>query len=388
MAGKRGREGVTVAERLLEEPYRFDFFQAVRLLELIARSGSHDESSPRRKSVGRDHAPDEEVVRFRSLPSRGFPSSPIKSLQPADGRLLTDASGPPPEMQVTFMGLTGPSGVLPQHYTQLVIDRLRVNDSSLRDYLDLFHHRVISLFYRAWEKYRFPYSHERAARADDGNDDGNGGDDDSLFTFAMYCCVGLGFPSLRRRMNVADETILYYAGHFAQSRPSAATLEQIVADYFGVPAEVQQFFGQWFYLSERRNQSKLPSADCPAGRNNQLGLDTIAGERVWNVPSKFRIRLGPLSYSQFRDFIPGRGRLQTLSEIVRLYVGAEFDFDVQLILRSAEVPWCQLDSDSSDPARLGWNTWIRSSPLQDDVGDAVFVVDGMPQKKQPFTNPN
>ncbi len=372
MAGKRGREGVTVAERLLEEPYCFDFFQAVRMLELIARSGSHDESSPQRKSVGHDFAPDEEVVRFKSFPSRSFPSSPIETLRPTEGKLLSDADGPPPEMLVTFMGLTGPSGVLPQHYTQLVIDRLRENDTSLRDYLDLFHHRVISLFYRAWEKYRFPFSHERAAREKDG--------DDSLFTFALYCCVGLGFPSLRRRMNVADETVLYYAGHFAQSRPSAATLEQIVGDYFQVPAEVQQFFGQWFYLSERRNQSKLPSADCPAGRNNQLGLDAIAGERVWNVPSKFRIRLGPLSYSQFRDFIPGRRRLETLAELVRLHVGMEFDFDVQLVLRGEEVPWCRLDSDSSDPARLGWNTWIRSSPLQNDVGDAVFVVDGMPEK--------
>ena len=152
MAAADGGESAGLIEALRREPYRFDFFQAVRLLEHLGG----------RAPVGRDAAPDEEAVRFRALPALRFPAAEISRLsQTPDG---------PPEMVVSFLGLTGPSGVLPQHYTTLLLSRIRGKDYSLRDFLDLFNHRITSLFHRAWEKYRLPFSYERSRQ--DGKEEG------------------------------------------------------------------------------------------------------------------------------------------------------------------------------------------------------------------------
>ena len=135
---------------LFEEAYRFDFFQAVRLLERLY---------PDREPVGREAHPSREVARFGARVTLEFPASQIQEIMPAD-----DESGPS-RMTVNFMGLTGPLGVLPHSYTQLLFQRLLQKDFTLRDFFDLFNHRAISLFFRAWEKYHFPIAYER--RRDD-----------------------------------------------------------------------------------------------------------------------------------------------------------------------------------------------------------------------------
>ncbi|MEM9659302.1 MAG: type VI secretion system baseplate subunit TssG, partial [Planctomycetota bacterium] len=186
-----------VFESLANRPHEFDFFQAVRLLTQIGCRES-DGTPPRRQVVGRDFSPQHEVVRFRALPSHSFPPAEIASFH------VTDQSAPA-EMSVSFMGLTGPVGALPQHYTQAVIDRLRLKDHALREFLDLFNHRAISFFYRAWEKHRVLPSMERACV--EGVED--------PFTRSVYCCVGMGVSTLRDRLEARDETFLYYAGLFA-----------------------------------------------------------------------------------------------------------------------------------------------------------------------------
>src|SRR5688572_17697079 len=139
MASARRGKNVAVNELLAAEPYRFDFFQAVRVLEALARRGENGER--KRQPVGGDHAPQDEVVRFRAHVSHRFPAGGIQDLRlpKSDDDLF--------EMTVSFLGAIGPSGALPQHYTQLVIDRVRQKDTSLRDFLDLFHHRLISHYY-------------------------------------------------------------------------------------------------------------------------------------------------------------------------------------------------------------------------------------------------
>jgi len=188
----------------------------------------------------------------------------------------------------------------------------------------------------------------------------------------LYCLVGLGPTALRRRSRYDDEALLYYAGLFAQRPPSAVSLEMIVADYFAVPAAVRQFQGQWLILS-LEDRSLLPTPRDLRGQNNQLGGNVVIGERVWDVQSKFRVRLGPLDYAQFRHFVPNGKALPTLGQLVRTYVGPQWDFDVQPVLRAAQVPWCRLGGDGQDPSRLGWNTWVRNRPLKRDADDAVFV---------------
>ena len=374
MAPAIGRNRPALVQELMAEAYRFDFFQAVRILERMGR----EEGAPGagRHPAGEDYAPKEEAVRFRAVVSHSFPAgaiseirAPAKDATGADGADgAEEPPGGPPEMTVACLGLTGPQGVLPDHYTALLISRVRGKDYALRDFFDLFNHRTISLFYRAWEKYRFPFAYERSALAeDDARED--------LFTHVLYSLVGMGTRTLRGRMSFDDEALLYYGGHFAHYPRSAVSLAMIVSDYFELAAEVKQFQGQWLYL-DQDDLSQMPTRANRLGQNNRLGDNLVVGGRVWDVQSKFRLRLGPLSYRQFCRFIPSGDALKPLSEMVRHYVGGEFDFDVQPVLLKDEVPRCQLGADGSDPARLGWNTWIRSGQFEHDVDDAVFSLEG------------
>jgi type VI secretion system protein ImpH len=137
---------------------------------------------------------------------------------------------------------------------------------------------------------------------------------------------------------------------------------------------VEQALGQWLTLDDD-DLSTLPDEDCPNGCNNELGISLIVGERVWDVQSKFRVRVGPLHYSQFRQFMPDGDALPALIQLVRTYVGSELDFDVLPILRRDEAPRCQLRSDEKDASRLGWNSWIHDEDYSNDLTDAIFFVE-------------
>jgi type VI secretion system protein ImpH len=274
--------------------------------------------------------------------------------------------------------------VLPRHYTELLLrlEATRVPErEALREWLDLFTHRLLSLFHRAWEKYRFPVVYERHDR---------GSSDLDPFSQALFSLVGLGTPALRGRLVVSREVtveatttegplarvddlaLVYYAGILAHRPRNAIGLEALVGDYFGLIARVAQHVGQWLVL-EPVDQTRL-AADAS---HNLLGAGAVLGERVWDVQGKICIHLGPLSYAQFVEFLPDRDpvverkALFLLAHLVRLYVGQDLDFDVKLILRGDEVPDCVLEETEDVGPRLGWNTWLRSVPVSHDC-DAVF----------------
>jgi type VI secretion system protein ImpH len=363
MATTRGGENHRLSDRLFREPHAFDFFQAVRLLERLARERAR--TNPRRQSflVGQDQ-PDQEAARFRSQPSLSFPPSPIVQVRALDAEANSEANARPvAEMLVSFMGVTGPAGVLPYHYTALLLRRIRDKDFSLRDFLDLFHHRAIALFYRAGVKYRLPFVYERSKL------DASIGED--RITWALFCLAGMGTGGLRRRLEVDDEVFLYYSGHFAHFPRSAVVLESLLADYFAVPIKVLQLQGQWLKL-DAGDQAMMPCPACPKGMHTQLGVDLVAGDRVWDIQSKLRLQLGPLTYAQFQRFLPNGDAVRPLCQLTRLFVGPELDFDVQLVLRPEEVPITQVGVKD---AHLGWNTWIRTRPFTEAADDAVFFLD-------------
>lgn len=355
-------------DRLRKEPYRFDFFQAIRVLRWLAETVPKSDPFAGRIAIGFDSAPSNEIVRCRSHLSHSFPQGSISEFK------WPDEGDGPPEIITSFLGLTGPNGVLPRHYTQLLIDRVRDKDTTMRDFFDLFNHRVISHFYRAWEKYRLPVVYEQAfhARHDQRQRD-------DKITASLFSFIGLGSPSLRRRLELPDATFLYFAGHFAHKPRNAVSLAGMITDFFQVKTEVEQFVGQWLYL-EADDRSSLDSGGLLANHNNQLGSNVVVGQRVWGIENRFRIRLGPMKLSQFQQYVPTGEQLTRLAQFVRLYAGAEFDFDVQLVLHKDEVPMCELGGDSPDPARLGWNTWLHGHPLSNHVDDATFSVEGCPAK--------
>jgi len=312
---------------LRDHPGRFDFFQAVRLLERM---------NPGAVPVGRFGPPEREAMRFAVNNSLAFPPSRIHAVDwPPDGR---------PKVTVNFMGLTGPMGVLPFAYTEFVRDRARAKDRTLADFFDLFNHRMISLFYQAWEKYRFFVAYER--------------DQQDRFSKYVMSFVGLGTQGLENRQCVRDESFLFYCGLLALQPRSATALEQILSDYFKVPVEVEQFVGAWHAVSA--------SDQCcfEAGNeySEQLGVGAITGDEIWDLQSRARLKLGPLTIEQYLDFLPTGRAFEPLKSLLRFFSGNELEFEIQLILKREEVPACELGKGKQTISLLGWTTWMKSGP--------------------------
>lgn len=319
-------------QKLFDEPYSFEFFQAVRLLERIF---------PERTPVARSAAPQSEIVRFRSQASLRFPPAEIYEIH----EIADDATDETKrEMFINFMGMLGIVGVLPIHYTELVMDRARYGDTGMWAFLDIFTHRAVSMFFRAWEKYRFPVQYER------GNDD---------FTAYLFDFVGLGTSGLRGRMNLDDESLLPYAGLIIQKPHSTVALEQILADYFKVRAKILQFTGQWLSLDDE-SVSRIGKA------NNSLGANTILGTRIWDYQSKFRVVLGALKFTEFQNFLPNGVLYKPMLSIIRFMTGEEVDFDVRLKLKAKEVPSTILTTRAKRRPMLGWTSFLKTKPFKQD----------------------
>jgi type VI secretion system protein ImpH len=331
----------SLEERLFDSPYDYDFFQAVRLLHLMLDD---------RPGVGRIAKPDEEPVRFKVRQSLEFPPSSIHSLS---------AETDPPAMVVAFLGLTGVQGALPHHYTEHILARAQAKDFAMAEFFDLFNHRLLSLFYRAWEKHRFPVRFQLAAAKHETDE----------FTQYLFGWIGMGTAGLQDRLAVQDRALLRYAGLLGQKPPTAVSLEGILRDYFGVQVEIEQFIGAWYPLTED-DQSDLAAE----GMNNQLGEGAIAGDAVWDPQARFRVRLGPLKLARFLAFLPEGQAVRELQDLVRFYVGPVLQFDLQLVLKANEVPWCRLGDDGPAGPRLGWCGWLKTSEFAQDAGDAVFGI--------------
>ncbi len=319
-----------------------DFFAAARLLQIITNT-----------RLGGDRQADEESIRLTAKASVSFPPSELATIETRDDGKL--------EMEATFLGLTGPSGALPQHYTQLIIDRLRSKDSTLNDFMNVFNHRWLSLFYRAWEKNVFPAAFETAIAVDNEDD----------VSDSLWCLIGYGTGNLRNRQDFQEAAMLHYSGHFANSCRTSSSIASVLADWFTVDVEISQFRGQWLRMDEA-DQSKMGDAPMGMSLNNRLGIDTVVGSRIWNVENRFRVIIAALPYPRFIEFSPQGKKLAELLSIVRAYVGPQFDFDVQVLLDRREVPGTVL-GDPSSPSQLGWNTWLGNWPHAYDAADAVFA---------------
>jgi len=249
--------------------------------------------------------------------------------------------------------MVGVSRVMPVHYTELIMERVRYRDTAMWLFLDIFTHRSVSLFFRAWEKYRFPISYER------GQDD---------FTAFLFDFSGLGTKGLRGQMDLEDESLLPYCGLIAQKPHSAIALANILSDYFRVKAKILQFFGQWLDL-DSASITKLGQA------NSRLGRTAIIGSRVWEQQSKFRIVFGALTFSEFQTFLPSGTGYKPMRSIVRFMNGLEFDFDVQLILQAKQVPSTILTTRAKRRPMLGWTSFLKTKPFPRDDDQVVLKID-------------
>ncbi len=325
-----------VARELLERPAAFEFFQAVRLLERLR---------PDLDRVGRGADPAAEAVRFAASTAMPFPASEIQALEMAEGEQA--------RMTVNFMGLTGPSGVMPYEYTLLVAERQRARDTAPAAFLDMFHHRIIALFYRAWRKYRFVVDREQ-------------GEPDQL-QGRVLDLVGMGLESELDASPVPPETLAFYAGLLSLQPRGAAALETVLEDMIEAPVRVEQFAGGWYPLP--------PSDWCAVGEesgpSSQLGAGAVVGDEVWDPQGRVRLRVGPLDRSRFDEFLPGGRSHAAVAALARFYGHEQFEFEIQLVLDGDEVPGVRLGGPDAD-TRLGWTTWIRTAPRARDADETTL----------------
>lgn len=345
MGSTSRRNSAGLSDQLEARGYRFDFFQAVRLLQ---------RADPDCVPVGAGDDPSREAVRFRSHVSLGFPPSDVKSIN------FGKEEGKPSEMTVSFMGVATPAsfGSLPLPYTEMIMSLEREKNKGLRSFLDLFNHRVVSMFYRAWEKHRFSIAYERSPVGHSG-----------IFERAVFAIMGLR-PGNGTGIGISmnEQSMLARANAFKGRSVTAQGLSDLIQDYFRVPATVQQFVPHWYQI-EAAEQCRLGLKSCT------LGQDTHLGVRVRLAQSRFRVKLGPLNWNQFRDFLPTGGGALPLAELTALAAGPEFDFDCQLTMKAAETPRLRLGViDEKGAPWLGWTTWLNSD--RPELDSASIVIDG------------
>lgn len=325
----------TVEDGLFAEGHRFDFFQAVRLLEIIQTSHGDHLTSP-----GQGADPTKEVVHFRSTVKLDFPASDIAQVTRKQDIPKRAQPKAPAEMSVNFLGLAGGLGALDIPSTELVLQRESQKDTALKDFLDIFNHRLVSLLYRIRKHHRVGLG-----AATPGMDQ---------VARYLYSLIGMQTPHLKGRMHVRDRALLYYAGILAQQPRSMAGLERILTDYFQVEVKTRQFVGQWCELEESQ-WTRIGES----GTNQRLGRDTVVvGTQVWDQHARFEIQLGPLDLDDFESFLPTEWRFGVLCDLVRFYVKDEFEFNVRLILKAEQIPPVKL---SMDPV-LSWTSWLDPTP--------------------------
>ena len=323
---------------LRESPESFQFFQAVRLLQRL---------HPERSVVGRFEPPPSEVVRLGANPSLSFPAGEIQDLvESPDGRW---------SMTVNFLGLVGHLGVLPDHYSVLVMRRTHARDRALQDFLDIFHHRVLSLFYRALERCRFYAPYER-------------GEQDAL-TGRLLDLLGIGDEVARDALELEVAELLGYVGLLRPAARSATALQQMIEDRFGVTAAVEQFVGGWYAVT---SEAQCRIDDETDAYTQQLGVGALVGDAIWDPQARARIILGPLSRERFEDFLPSGVAYEQLRQLTRFFSNDEVEFQLRLIMEREEVPPLRLGVDAHSP--LGWGSWIRSDPAPPETAETVLPL--------------
>ena len=347
----------SVIERLFDQPYRFQFFQAVRMLELWLKKNG----LPREGAVA-------SFLRFQNSLSLNFPASQLEAMDTEPRALARDSAalgealrrGELKYIRITpaFMGFLGTAGALPAHYTERVAAHaLYERDDGPRAFLDTFSNRTLALFYEAWRKYRLELQYEI-----DGKD---------RFLPLLLSMAGLGNHALRHRLSdggegVLDESVGYFAAAMRHRPASAAMIGKVLSDYFGEPINVTQFIGAWYDVPPTQ-QTTL------GGTNAQLGMSALVGGRVWQRDLRMRLTVGPLDRAGFDAFLPGGLAARALAKMLTMFTGLTLEYEVHIVLRAPDVDGVTL-SEERHGGRLGWDSFLCTAPETRDRDDLRYEL--------------
>ncbi len=344
------RSSLSVSEWLFAEGYRFEFIQALRLLEQLGASISHNPPG--------ELAPGHEPFQLRSDVGFNFPPSEVRSVSSG---ATPDVK---PELITNFFSLAGSAAPLPDWIAELLIQQARNRDTGIRDFLDIFHHRLLTLLYRVRLRHR-PWLEPTLTDSNRTSQTRTSNQIRAQNRMSGYLLAftGLGLPELRNRLPIGDEELLPYAGLLWQRPRSMVGLERILAHAFSVHIRSRQMIGLWRRI-ERDDWTRLGTLHLgrqrftqSRGQNNALGHTTVLGTRTWDSQGRFDIIVGPLSLAQFQSFLPGEASHKKLTALVRFYAGDLLDCGIRLSIAPAEVPATRLSK-----SRLGWTSWLKTKP--------------------------
>jgi type VI secretion system protein ImpH len=319
-AMRESPDRVAFFRRMADEPFKFDFYQTLRRMECFHAG------MPR---LGTGMRPVDEPIRLAQEPSMSFAPATLSAFAPANANR-------PARLDVRFFGLLGPNGPLPLHLTEHARDRLyHANDPTFVRFLDILHHRFLLLFYRAWAQAQPSVSLDRPK--------------DDRFSIYIGSLIGLAGQKVQRRDKILDFAKLHFSGLLSRQARNRDGLAALLAAYFDVRSQVEEFVGHWM---------QLPAGDLTrlGGMNQgaQVGIGAVLGARMWDRQSKIRVQLGPMTLAQYESFLPGGLAAERLVHWLKQYLGLELEWDVRLVLKRDEVPPLR----PGRYGRLGWTTWL------------------------------
>ena len=333
MAGADRTAAPALEQALADEVRSFDFFQALRLIERA--------HAPKPR-LGKARRGADDPIRLAQRAQLAFPPTDLAAYEPG-------SKGQPGRLEVLLMGLFGPHGALPLHLTAYALDRRdRASDRTFVDFCDIFHHRLLCMFYRAWADARPQVQHDRP--------------EDDRFHLYLGALAGFGTPAMYERDALPHAVKLAHVGLLACQSRHPERLVRVLRNHFRLPVSIEEFIGGWLELPR--------GLQCRLGRARaRLGVEAVVGARSFQAQHRFRIRLGPLELATYERFLPGGAWLRRLIAAVRNVVGDEFEWDVRLGLKGAEVPKLQLDGRR----RLGWTSWLGDRTPARAAEDLVLL---------------
>ena len=290
---------------LKENPDTYHIFQALRLIE--AAYGD-------RPRLGRSRRPNQDPIRLKQRVDLGFASSTVARFVPENAQ-----TGDAGELAQYMFGLFGPNGPLPLHLTEYAYNRQRsFRDPTFKAFADMFHHRMLSLFYRAYASGEPTSSFDRKGEVDP-------------FAQKVAAFAGLKGAALADRDAMPDLAKLRYAGRLSHGTRNEEGLLALISGFFGAPATMESFVGTWLEL-DPKDTWELGNPHKPA----KLGQSCSIGSKVWTRQAKFRFRVGPVGLAEYKRLLPGGDSLKRLKSLVNNYMGEAMMWDMNLVLKAGE----------------------------------------------------
>jgi type VI secretion system protein ImpH len=327
------RPGADPLRAIGERPWNYGFYAALRRVE------AHWRDKPR---LGTARRPVDEPVRLGQAPDLSFAPSSLHAVRPAD------AYGPP-RIEVRFFGLFGPNGPLPLHLTEHARERLLHHaDDTFSRFADLFHHRLLLLFYRAWAQGQPTTSLDRPG--------------DDRFGAFVGSLAGVGTAAYRGRDDAPHHAKLHFAGLLARQVRNADGLASLLSGYLRRRVVVEPYVGTWLALPDSE-RTGIGRAGVLGGGAAALGRNTVLGRTVWDRQHHFRLHVGPLDGPAFDSLLPGGSALPAVVALVEQYVGLELGWDLRLRLQAAAVQ----PTRPGRHGRLGWTSWLGQADRRQDA---------------------